>query len=122
MKEPQPLRGIETIGVSPMLPALPRNSRNSPLPFLPPLPPQQGVHGPGVDSPAVGEGRISTSRDDVRLRPRNQARWRMRQCFRTASRDAYSLPHPGCLQVKRWVLPQMVILQQSTAAIPLVGS
>ena len=87
---------------------------------LPPSP-YKGWRGAG-DEPAVGDGRTSTSRDDVRLRPRSQARWRMRQCFRTASRDAYSLPHPGCLHVKRWVLPMMVILQQSTAAIPLVAS
>ena len=46
----------------------------------------------------------------------------MRQCFRTASRDAYSRLHPGNLQVKRCVPPIKVILQQSTAAMLFEGS
>ena len=46
----------------------------------------------------------------------------MRQCFRTASREAYSRAQPGYLQSNRCVLPVTKILQQSTAAIPFVAS
>ena len=46
----------------------------------------------------------------------------MRQCFRTASREAYSRAQPGYLQTNRCVLPVTKILQQSTAAIPFVAS
>ena len=51
----------------------------------------------------------------VRLRLRSQARCRSLQCLRTASRDAYSLSHPGCLHTKRERSPVMRILQQFTA-------
>ena len=96
------------------------HTRTPAQPALSPPHPIKGWRGAGGDKPAVGEGRTSTSRDDVRLRPRSQARWRMRQCFRTASRDAYSRAHPGCLHVKRCTPPTTVILQQSTAAMPLL--
>eukprot|EP00964_Phaeocystis_antarctica_P064501 scaffold38805_cov64-Phaeocystis_antarctica.AAC.1 len=93
-----------------------------------------GEHGPSVGvrsgeskhprgESAVGcWGITSTSRAEVRTKPRSQARWRMRQCFRTASRDAYSRAHPGCLHTNRCELPVTVIRQQSTAAMPLVAS
>ena len=71
--------------------------------------------GGGGSAAASSLDRTSMSWTAVRLRLRSQARCRSRQCLRTASRDAYSLSHPGCLHTKRVRSPVMRILQQFTA-------
>merc|ERR1740133_902199 len=73
------------------------------------------LRGGGGSAASASFDRTSMSCTAVRLRLRSQARWRSRQCLRTASRDAYSLSHPGCLHTKRERSPVMRILQQLTA-------
>ena len=73
------------------------------------------LRGGGGNAASASFDSTSMSCTAVRLRLRSQARWRSRQCLRTASRDAYSLSHPGCLHTKRERSPVMRILQQLTA-------